>query len=318
LELDPKSYVICTYSCGSIRAPGRKRADKEGLSVDEDVIKRCLETMKRELDGEISAVIPTEMGGHNTAIAIHSAALLGLPAIDGDQAGRAAPELSQSTYQVHGVRATPAVVANDMGDMVVVHEYANIQQYERICRDIAVLGGGHAFVIDSAVNAKEVSKLALLRTVSTAISLGETVRKANQRNDNVIEKLTSFLSGYEIFHGKVDAVNLKQNAGFLMGTVTFEGGRKWKGRKAKIWVKNENIIAWRDGKLTVSVPDPILIVDKKGYGVTNSNMKKDLEVTIIGTKAPHVWRTPKGLELFGPRHFGFKFDFRPIELLVKT
>ena len=158
LELDPKSYVICTYSCGSIRAPGRKRADKEGLSVDEDVIKRCLETMKRELDGEISAVIPTEMGGHNTAIAIHSAALLGLPAIDGDQAGRAAPELSQSTYQVHGVRATPAVVANDMGDMVVVHEYANIQQYERICRDIAVLGGGHAFVIDSAVNAKEVSK----------------------------------------------------------------------------------------------------------------------------------------------------------------
>ena len=31
-----------------------------------------------------------------------------------------------------------------------------------------------------------------------------------------------------------------------------------------------------------------------------------------------LWRTAKGIELLGPRHFGFDFDYVPIETLQKA
>jgi len=30
-----------------------------------------------------------------------------------------------------------------------------------------------------------------------------------------------------------------------------------------------------------------------------------------------MWRTPKGIELFSPRHFGFDLDYVPIEEIQK-
>jgi len=44
-----------------------------------------------------------------------------------------------------------------------------------------------------------------------------------------------------------------------------------------------------------------------------------LEVTFIGrTVLSPAFRSPKGIEVLGPRHFGFDFDYRPIEELFKT
>jgi hypothetical protein len=31
-----------------------------------------------------------------------------------------------------------------------------------------------------------------------------------------------------------------------------------------------------------------------------------------------AFRSPKGIEVIGPRHFGFDFDYRPIEELFKA
>jgi DUF917 family protein len=41
-------------------------------------------------------------------------------------------------------------------------------------------------------------------------------------------------------------------------------------------------------------------------------------VAVIGVKTfDDVWRTAKGLELLGPRHFGFDIDYVPIEELAR-
>jgi len=37
------------------------------------------------------------------------------------------------------------------------------------------------------------------------------------------------------------------------------------------------------------------------------------KVAMVGVKAPAPWRSKKGIELIGPRHFGFDFDFIPLE-----
>jgi DUF917 family protein len=60
------------------------------------------------------------------------------------------------------------------------------------------------------------------------------------------------------------------------------------------------------------------MIDDKGYGIVNSNLKKGLKVSIIGVKSPDVWRTERGIELLGPKHFGFKYKYVPIELLARS
>jgi DUF917 family protein len=42
-------------------------------------------------------------------------------------------------------------------------------------------------------------------------------------------------------------------------------------------------------------------------------------VAMVG-RAPLApgFRSPKGIEVLGPRHFGFDFDYRPIEAVLKT
>ena len=39
------------------------------------------------------------------------------------------------------------------------------------------------------------------------------------------------------------------------------------------------------------------------------------EMAIIGVPSAYQWRSKMGIELMGPKHFGFEFDFVPIEEL---
>ncbi len=64
-------------------------------------------------------------------------------------------------------------------------------------------------------------------------------------------------------------------------------------------------------------PDLICVVDDSELGVTNSRLKIGLKVNIIGVKAPSIWRTEKGLELLGPKHFNFNIEYKPVEELAK-
>ena len=38
---------------------------------------------------------------------------------------------------------------------------------------------------------------------------------------------------------------------------------------------------------------------------------------VVGLKCYHMWRTPAGLELVGPRYFGIDTDYIPVEERAK-
>jgi len=40
-------------------------------------------------------------------------------------------------------------------------------------------------------------------------------------------------------------------------------------------------------------------------------------VAVIGLRAVEQFRSPKGIDILGPRHFGYEIDYTPIETLVK-
>jgi len=317
-ELAPELMVVCAYFCGSIKAPsGGITVSKRGPRVSQEYMANALTVVESRLRAKASYILPTELGGGNTAVALHLASTLGIGALDADQVGRSAPELMQSSYQIHGVEAYPSIVADPYGNIVVVEKYKTVAQYEAIVRSLAVAAGGSVFVIDSAVKGEKAKRVALTKTVTKAIRLGECVIEANKKGRNPVNELLKASDGFELFSGRVSSFRLEERGGFLTGETSFIGEGPWRGHNFKIWVKNENLVAWRDGDVITMCPDPIIVVDTKGYGVTNSELRKGLKVSIIAMRCEPIWRTRRGLELFGPRHFGFKFDYRPIERLAQ-
>ena len=114
----------------------------------------------------------------------------------------------------------------------------------------------------------------------------------------------------------------EERGGFLWGDIIIEGTGDYSDHEMKIWYKNEFLISWLDGKPYVTCPDLICIVDAKtSRGLSNwvEDIRENIgrEVVVVGIKCDEIWRTDKGVELFGPRHFDFNIDYKPIELLVR-
>ncbi len=313
-ELDPKSYIATPYFAGSIPPPGVKRERKE---FTPKVMVKALKLLEEQINSRISAVIATEIGGGNTAVALHLGAVLGLPLVDGDHAGRSVPELVHSTYYINGIPLTPSIIATADGDYVVFKDYSSIQSYENIVRAIAAQAMGTVFVLDSPVKVEVASKVAVKGSITRAIKLGEVVENARSSGEDVASVVAEELNGYIIMRGKVSKHDLREKAGFLIGNTYIEGIGEFEGKNLRIWVKNENIIAWINDAPIVLPPDLIILIGEDGYGVVNSKIRIGMKISVIAAPGPNEWKTPKGLEVVGPKHFGFNYEYKPVKELVE-
>ena len=86
------------------------------------------------------------------------------------------------------------------------------------------------------------------------------------------------------------------------------------GSSYRIWSKNENLLAWRDGAPDVMSPDLICCLSgESGEPVANPHHAVGERVDVVGVPAPSQWRASAGVAVLGPRHFGFDLDFVPLE-----
>ena len=94
------------------------------------------------------------------------------------------------------------------------------------------------------------------------------------------------------------------NGKFNLGRVQLEGIGECKGRYAEVTFQNENLCASVDGRILATAPDLICLVDTETFiPVTTDGLKYGKRVLVVGLKCYPMWRTPKGLELVGPRVF---------------
>ncbi|PSN85073.1 hypothetical protein B9Q03_12575 [Candidatus Marsarchaeota G2 archaeon OSP_D] len=97
------------------------------------------------------------------------------------------------------------------------------------------------------------------------------------------------------------------------GTADYGIG-EYTGKRLKTWIKNEHIICWVDGKPAILPPDLITFLDPvTALGITNDKLSVGQDVAVVGASIDEVWRTERGLQLFGPRHFGFNYEYTPFE-----
>lgn len=314
-ELKDEELIGTPYYCGAVSPETEEERKKyEGLEIiEEEPTVYALEALEEFLGEKFTAVVSTELGGGNTAAAFYTGAMLGKYIVDADPAGRSVPELQHSTYYLNDIPISPIGVANRFGEVAVIKEVVDDFRAEALVRSLAVVSQNTVGVLDHPCRAKEFRNSVIPRAISYAWKIGKALCEAKENGEDVVEKVIESGDGIILFKGNVKEYTWKTENGFTIGDVIIEGSTDYKDHEYKIWFKNENIVAWKDGEFDATVPDLICMIDNDTKEpVTNPNFKNGMSVSIFALPSPGEWITVKGLEAFGPKSFGFDIEYRPI------
>jgi DUF917 family protein len=131
----------------------------------------------------------------------------------------------------------------------------------------------------------------------------------------------SVIDGWLLFEGTIISTDIvdEQSYAFGVGSYTVRGLGTHEGHHFRIWYKNEYHVSWMDDRPFVTSPDPLIMVDlKTGEPATSYDFSVGDQVAVVGRRAHKVQRTDRGIEALGPRHFGFDFDYVPVEKRLKS
>jgi hypothetical protein len=269
--------------------------------------------LERHLQCRAVATVSAEAGGVNSMIPIVVAASLGIPLVDADGMGRAFPELQMVTPTLHGVAATPMVVADEKGNQALL-ETPNNFWTERLARTVTIQMGCSACIALYAMQGAVAKKAMIPGTISLARKIGHTLKTCRERKQDPIAALTTLLHGRRLCKGKITDVRRRTERGFARGEVDIAGVGRDAGARCMLSFQNENLIFWRNGTPEVTVPDLITVVDEQtGLPITTESLKYGLRVAVLAFPCHPQWRTPEGLALVGPRYFGYEIDYAPLE-----
>ncbi len=280
---------------------------------------RVVDLLSEHMGKEVKALVRSEAAGATTT-ALLVAADKGIPTLDAGITGRAVPEVQQSIPWINGIASIPTAIITRWGDEIIIKHAVDEYRVEDIGRAIAVASGGGATITMTPMSGEQLHRGVIPGNLSEAILFGKTVREARQAGKDPIAALLDVSNGYKLFQGIVTKSDERGDRGFNWVDVEIEGINEYAGHTYKVFVKNENIVAWLDDEVDVISPDYIYNLNPEtgesttgGGGVGGYPL--DVEVVMVGVPAPEQWRSEKGIELIGPRHFGFDFEYTPIEKL---
>jgi len=267
------------------------------------------------LGREVYATMPIEAGGINSTFPLAVGAKMGIPIVDADGMGRAFPELQMTTFHIHGIPVTPMALADERDNTVLLKTCDNFWA-EWIARDITVRFGGSAWIALYPMTGKELREAAIPGTLGLGQKLGAAIREAKENGESPIEALLELSNGYEIFKGKIIDVERITTGGFARGQTKIEGIDEYRGQNLFVQFQNENLVAIRDDRVFACVPDLITILDlETAIPITTESVKYGYRCIVIGMPCSEKWKSARGLEVTGPRYFGYDVEYRPISEL---
>lgn len=267
---------------------------------------------------EIYAFMPIEAGGVNSMLPIAAAARMGLPLVDADGMGRAFPELQMVTFTIGGMSATPMALTDEKGNSVIFDTITN-KWTEELARAVTMSCGGSVSVSLYVMEGKMLKKYAVKNIITRSEMLGRAIRNLkNSGDDTPEEAFFKATEGFKLFKGKIVDVLRETRGAFNFGKIILEGIGEYREHQAYVEFQNENLLAGVDGEIVITVPDLICLVDAETFTpITTDALKYGKRVFVVGLKCFEMWRTPKGLELVGPRYFGCDTDYIPVEERLK-
>ncbi len=292
-----------------------EKYDALGLAV------AAVKALEDSEGAKVEAIVPGETGGSAVPAAIAAALEFGVPVVDGDYAGgRAIPEVSQTIPEIHRVPVCPMSFVTRWGDVVILRDTVSTAMADRIGRMITLASYGGIGFSWYLLQVKKVKEAMAAGTLTQALHVGQTIRRAREKGADPVAEAVKAVDGWLLFEGKIAATEIadEQTYAFGLGTHRLKGVGNHEGHTFSIWYKNEYHVSWMDDKPFVTSPDSLIMVDlERGEPAISYDFSVGDKVAVIGRRAHEAHRTREGIQVLGPRHFGFDLDYVSIEQRVK-
>jgi len=322
----PSDVTDDTWTCtgafvGSIAPPSKEILEmKHVLGLERRVeheISQAVKELESYLGITIGVIAACELGGLNTPAPLSAAAALGIPAIDGDYAGRAIPASVQLRISIAGKPIWPRVFCDLAGNLTIIKQASSHAMMERIQKHLSMTTIGLIGGAGHVLSGQDMKRLINHGSIGRCLKIGQLLREARKQGDDMAAHVAKHLGGWVLFEGKVEKKVWESKQGYMFGHFEMSGAREFTGHRFKVWFQNENMISWLDGKPHVTCPDPICVINlDTGMAPTNDTIETGDRLTIIGLKGLEVYRQSNGLGVLSPAFFGFDIPYRPIEEIM--
>lgn len=286
--------------------------------VSEQTLRRLLVRAEAFYGHKIDAFISAEIGGANSMFPLALSAISDVPVLDADGIGRAVPQLEMTTFSIYGVRATPALLMDDSGNVLTI-EAIDDRMAEEFTRTATGAMGSMAFAALYPMTGEQVRRVAVKRTLSHTLEIGQCIREARDGSGDIFESLIACLQSRDgraariLFDGKITDVVHETRDSWHWGLATISA-LSGSSDICTVEIRNEYIVARVNGETVTIVPDLITILDREsGEPLTAEMLAYGQRVKVLGYAADPMLRRPESLAVLGPRLFGVDEDFQPIE-----
>jgi DUF917 family protein len=301
-ELDDDAIVV------PLSGIGAPTVAHEMVSSDLEAV-RLRDEVERVVGRPMTAVMSSEIGGANGVAPVAWAARLGLPLVDADGMGRAFPEVQMVAMYVAGLPVNFIVLSDVVGNVSTLRPVDGLWS-ERLARALCVASGAHSLMADYILTAREARGAVIEGSVSRALAVGRCTEGAV----DPLAALVAELGATPLLGGKIIDIERRTGGGFVRGSAVIEGVGDDRGRLLRLEIQNENLVAFEDGRVLATVPDLISVVDTQtADAISTESLRYGQRVAVLAWPCDPLWRTPRGLEVAGPRAFGYDLDYLPIE-----
>ena len=272
-----------------------------------------IHTLLREAEAvagrTITTLMAAEIGGSNGVAPLGWAARLGLNVLDADGMGRAFPDAAMVAMNVAGVPCDFAILSDVVGNVSIL-KTVDLHWLESHARAITVESGSLCVGAHYLLTAETAKGAVIEGTVSASIRVGKALLSAPEP----VTAIAAELGGSILLTGKISDLDRRTEGGFARGSVTISGTGDDRGRMQRLELQNENLIVLEDGEVIASVPDNVTIIDAEtGHAIATEMLRFGQRVAVLAWPCDPIWRTPRGLELAGPKAFGYDLAYVPFE-----
>jgi hypothetical protein len=272
----------------------------------------ALDMLEAYLGYKFTHLAPIEAGGLNAVTPVSVAAARGLPIADADGMGRAWPTLDLVTPTLYGGSATPLALADEHGNRVLLTASSN-EWSEVISRAVTVASGGITLLALYPMTGVQAKRWLVHGPLTRAARLGELLRRSRPHG-RAVDAILADGGGVRLLEGKVTAVERRTERGWTMGEASVDGIGSDRGRKLVLRFQNEYLAALVDEVPVATTPDLIMTLGlETGEPIPAEQIRYGYRVSVIGLPGDNRWRSPEGLQISGPRRFGYDLDYRPVE-----
>lgn len=323
-DIEDDTFICSGGNMGSVKASVGVDFKKQVMDWEEKFpLLKSLKMMEELKGKKLDYLVPFETGAGNTPIILTAAARMGIPMINADLVGRAAPETHMTSLIGHGVSLYPMCLVDDSDNSFIVMNSKEPTYADEVGRILIEKGGRFGANTHYPMTGAQAKAYCVPNSISKALDLGLAVTEANEKNQDGVEVVKEFVGGTELFRGRIRESYGEDKGGFYLSNFIVNGTEEYEGKIAKMVVKNELMLLEIDGEYKLMFPDyGFMLYPKTGHGILSVDLKNGLDIVIVGAPCHPLVRecmyTEEGKKSFGSSRYGYpELDYIPFEKLNK-